>query len=139
MGRLTKAKIDEIARLRQEGYTQKEIVQKAKVHLRTVRKYDPLREQRPVRATPEQVKETEEACRELVAKGLAYESNGRFGISLLGRGVCERFEELKKKAMLEFMVQAGRPVSEVEIERHIHGICDQLLDQAVSEAKSWWG
>ena len=136
MGKLTKAKIDEITRLRQEGYTQKEIAEKAKVHLRTVRKYDPLREQRPARATPEQVKETEEGCRELAAEGLAYESNGRFGISLLGRRVCQRFEELKKKAILEFMVQAGRPVSEVEIERHIHGICDQLLDQAVSEAKS---
>jgi len=43
MGKLTKAKIDEITRLRQEGYTQKEIAKKAKVHLRTVRKYDPLR------------------------------------------------------------------------------------------------
>jgi len=104
MGRLTKAKIDEVVKLRQQGYTQTETAEKVKVHLRTVRKYDPLREQRPVRATPEQVKETEEACRELVAKGLAHESNGRFGISLLGRRVCERFEELKKKAMLEFMV-----------------------------------
>jgi len=42
MGRLTKAKIDEIAKLREKGYTQKEVAQRAGVHVRTVRKYDPL-------------------------------------------------------------------------------------------------
>jgi len=84
MGRLTKKKIDEIAKLRQEGYTQKETAQKAKVHLRTVRKYDPLREQKPARMTPEQVKEIEEACRELVAEGLAHESNGGSASALWG-------------------------------------------------------
>ena len=46
MGRLTKAKVNEIAKLRQLGYTQKETAEKAKVHLRTVRKYDPLHESR---------------------------------------------------------------------------------------------
>jgi lipase chaperone LimK len=135
MGKLTKTKIDEIARLRQEGYTQKEIAQKAKVHLRTVRKYDPLRTQKP-RITPEQVKETEESCRKLAAEGLAYETNGRFGISLLGRKVQERFKELRQLAILEFMVEADRPVSEAEIERHLHGICEQLFQQAIDEVKS---
>jgi hypothetical protein len=40
MGRLTKAKIDQIAILRKEGYTQQEVAQKIGVHVRTVRKYD---------------------------------------------------------------------------------------------------
>jgi len=44
MGRLRKAKVDEIVRLRSEGYTQKETAEKAKVNLKTVRKYDPLKE-----------------------------------------------------------------------------------------------
>ena len=136
MDRLTKKKIDEIAKLRQEGYTQKEIAEKAKVHLRTVRKYDPLREQKPARTTPEQLKEIEEACGELMAEGLAHESNGRLRISSLGRRAFERFEELKKRAILEFMAEADGPVSEAEIDRHLDGICDQLLDQAVSETKS---
>ena len=135
MGRLTKARIDQIRKLRQEGYTQKETAGKAEVHLRTVRKYDVLRAQKPARATPEQVKETEEGCRELAAEGLAYESNGRFGITLLGRRAFERFEELKKRAMLEFMAEADRPVSEVEIDRHLNKICGELLDQALYEAK----
>ena len=51
MGRLTKTKVDEIAKLRGKGYTQKETAEKLKVHLRTVRKYDPLREQKLVRPT----------------------------------------------------------------------------------------
>jgi len=46
MGRLTKAQIDEIAKLRKEEYTQKEIAERLHVHPRTVRKYDPLRQQR---------------------------------------------------------------------------------------------
>ena len=46
MGRLTKAKVDEIAKLRKQGYTQKETAEKANVHIRTVRKYDPLREKK---------------------------------------------------------------------------------------------
>lgn len=40
MGRLTKAKIDKIRRLRDEGYTQKEVSEKADVDIKTVRKYD---------------------------------------------------------------------------------------------------
>ena len=47
MGRLVKVKRDEIAKLRKQGYTQKETAEKVKVHLRTVRKYDPLHESRP--------------------------------------------------------------------------------------------
>jgi len=61
------------------------------VHLRTVRKYDPLREQKPARTTREQLKEIKEACGELVAEGLAYESNGWLRISPFGRRACERF------------------------------------------------
>jgi len=47
MGRLTKTKVDEIARLRKQGYTQKETAEKVNAHLRTVRKYDPLHESKP--------------------------------------------------------------------------------------------
>ena len=136
MGRLTKAKIDEIAKLRQQGYTQREIVEKVKVHLRTVRKYDPLREQKSVRPTIEQVRELEEACNELAAKGLLHkESNGRFRISFLGRRVCEKLRKLQKKAILEFMAEADRPVTEEEIGRYLDKICGELLDQALYEAK----
>lgn len=41
MGRLLKKKVDQIASLRKQGYTQKEVAQKLEVHVRTVRKYDP--------------------------------------------------------------------------------------------------
>ena len=41
MGRLLKKKVDQIADLRKQGYTQKEVAQKLGVHVRTVRKYDP--------------------------------------------------------------------------------------------------
>ncbi len=41
MGRLAKTKVDEIAKLREDGYTQKEIAERLHVHPRTVRKYDP--------------------------------------------------------------------------------------------------
>jgi transcriptional regulator with XRE-family HTH domain len=135
MGKLTKAKIDEITRLRQQGYTQREVAEKAKVHLRTVRKYDPLRTQKP-RLTPEQLKKTEESCRKLAVEGLAYEINGRFGISPLGSRVNERFKELRQLEILKFMAEADRPVSEGEIERHLHGICEQLFQQAIDEVKS---
>ena len=40
MGRLTKAKIDQIEKMRKEGYTQQETAEKTGVHIRTVRKYD---------------------------------------------------------------------------------------------------
>jgi hypothetical protein len=43
MGRLRKAKIDMIGKMRQEGYTQAETAEKTGVHLKTVQKYDPLK------------------------------------------------------------------------------------------------
>lgn len=43
MGRLRKSTVDMIVRLRRQGYTQTETAEKAKVHLKTVQKYDPLR------------------------------------------------------------------------------------------------
>jgi len=43
MGRLRKAKVDTIIKLRNEGFTQAEIAEKVGVHLKTVQKYDPLR------------------------------------------------------------------------------------------------
>jgi hypothetical protein len=46
MGRLTKSKIDQIVKLRGQDYTQKETAERVNVHLRTVRKYDPLRQSR---------------------------------------------------------------------------------------------
>jgi len=139
MGRLTKAKIDQIAKLRQQGYTQREAAEKVKVHLRTVRKYDPLREQRPVKPTREQIKEIEEACIKLVAEGLAREeSGGRFCIASLGKQTYERYEELRKKAILEFMAEKDRPVREAEIERYVDGVDDELFDEALNEVKRQW-
>jgi len=140
MGRLTKAKMDEIRKLREQGYTQKETAEKVKVHLRTVRKYDPLREQRPISPTPDQVRELEEACSELVAEGLVHkESDGRFRISSLGKRVYVKLEELERKAMLEFMAEADRPVREEEIHRYLDEISDELFDEALNEAKRRWG
>ena len=46
MGRLTKAKIDEIEKLMKAGFTQKETAEKVGVHVRTVRKYDPQRQKK---------------------------------------------------------------------------------------------
>ena len=54
MGRLTKKKADQIANLRKQAYTQKEVAEKLGVHVRTVRKYDPTRvtvKHRPTDAT----------------------------------------------------------------------------------------
>ena len=136
MGRLTKAKIDEIAKLRQEGYTQKETAEKVGVHLRTVRKYDPLSEQKPVRSTIDQLKEIEEACSELVAEGLVRKgSDGRLRITSLGKRTCKELEELEKNAILKFMAEEDRPVSEEEIDRYLDEISDELFDQALDEAK----
>jgi len=129
MGRLTKTKIDQISKLRQEGYTQKETAEKVGVHLRTVRKYDSLRE-KPVRPSREQAKELDEAISKLAAKGLLHEeSNGRLRISSLGRRVHVKLEELQKKAMLE----ADRPVTAEEIDAYLEEIGDELLDKALDE------
>jgi len=136
MGRLTKVKIDEIARLRGQGYTQKETAEKVGVNLRTVRKYDPLREQRPIRPTVHQLKEIEEICSELEDEGLVWkESDGRFRITSLGRRTYEKFKELEEKAILEFMVEADRPVREEQIQRYLDEIENELFDEALKEVK----
>lgn len=132
MGRLTKAKQDQISKLRKQGHTQKETAEKLNVHLRTVRKYDPLRE-KPVRPTREPVKELEEACSKLAAKGLIEEDNRGLRISSLGKRVNVRLEELKEKAILEFIAKAGRPLTAEEIEIYLDKIDDELLDQALGE------
>lgn len=49
MGRLRKSIIDMIIKLRKKGYTQAETAEKAGVNLKTVQKYDPLRQ--PKKAT----------------------------------------------------------------------------------------
>ena len=136
MGRLTKAKIDEIARLRGENYTQKETAEKLEVHLRTVRKYDPLREQIPIRPTVDQPKDIEEICSELEDEGLVWkESDGRFRITSLGKRTYEKFKELEEKAILEFMVEADRPVREEQIQRYLDEIDNELFDEALKEVK----
>lgn len=133
MGRLTKAKADEIEKLRKEGYTQKEVAEKVGVHLRTVRKYDPLREK--PKPTREQVKELEEAISELAAKGLLHEeSDGRLRTTSWGKRVFIKLEELKEKAVFEFMAEADRPVTAEEIDTYLEKIGDELLDQALNEA-----
>lgn len=132
MGRLTKSKIDEIGKLREQGYTQKETAEKAKVHLRTVRKYDPLRE-KPVRPAPEPVKGLEKACSELAAKGLIEEDSRGVRITALGKRVAVKLEELKESTMLKFVAEAGRRVRAEEIETYLDEISDELLDQALAE------
>ena len=42
MGRLSKAKIDQIQRLRKKGFLQKEVAKTVGVNIKTVRTYDPL-------------------------------------------------------------------------------------------------
>ena len=139
MGRLLKQKTDQIRKLREEGYTQKETAEKVGVHLRTVRKYDPFREQRPVKPTREQIKEIEEACIRLAAEGLAQKvGDGGFRITSLGKQTYEEYKELRKKAILEFMVEQDRPVREGEVQRYLDEIGDQLFDEAAREAKRRW-
>jgi transcriptional regulator with XRE-family HTH domain len=135
MGRLTKSKTDEIRKLREQGYTQKETAEKAGVHLRTVRKYDPSRE-KPVGPTAEQVDEIERACDELVAKGLLHrENDGWLWITSLGKRVLVRLRQLRKKAVFEFMAEAHRPVSAGEIGTYLDEMDDELLDQALDDVK----
>jgi len=79
MGRLTKKKIDQIARLRSEGYTQIEVAEKAGVCLKTVRKYDPgsiagsAKEWRELQSLPERVKKLEEIVKTLSALATSYQ------------------------------------------------------------------
>lgn len=134
MGRLAKAKTDEISKLRQQGFTQKETAEKVKVHLRTVRKYDPLKE-KPIKPTRERVKELEEVISELAAEGLIREeSNGQLRISSLGKRVGVKLEKLQKKTVLVFMREADRPVTEEEIYTYLDEIGHDLLDQALDES-----
>jgi len=135
MGRLTKSKKDEIMKLREQGYTQKETAERVKVHLRTVRKYDPLRE-KPVGLSAEQANEIERDCDELVAKGVLQRySDGRLWFTSLGERVLVRLKELTKKAVLEFIAEAGRRVTESEIRGYLEQIDDELFDQALDEVK----
>lgn len=43
MGRISRAKIDQIGRLRRKGYLQREVAERLGLDEKTVRKYDPLR------------------------------------------------------------------------------------------------
>ena len=78
MGRLTKKKIDDIAKLRGEGYTQSEVSQRLDVCLKTVRKYDPgsvagsAKEWRDLQGLPERVKNLEEIVKTLTALAWSY-------------------------------------------------------------------
>ena len=79
MGRLTKKKIDQITKLRAEGFTQKEIAEKTGVCLKTVRKYDPgsisgsAKEWQELQGLPERVKKLEEIVKTLSALALSYQ------------------------------------------------------------------
>lgn len=135
MGRLLKQKIDQIRKLREEGYTQKETAEKVGVHLRTARKYDPIR-QKGTRPTREQIEELGEALGELVANGLVQKlRDGRLRITSLGKRTYERFEELRTKAMLQFIVDQGGSVREGELQRYLDEIDDELFYQAINETK----
>jgi predicted transcriptional regulator len=61
MGRLTKKKIDEIRGLRKQGYCQKEIAEKVRVHVKTVRKYDPTSKTRKHHTLERQIETIEQA------------------------------------------------------------------------------
>jgi len=79
MGRLTKKKIDQIAKLRGEGYTQIEVAEKLEVCLKTVRKYDPgsisgsAKEWRELQSLPDRVKRLEEIAKTLSALATSYQ------------------------------------------------------------------
>jgi len=140
MGRTSIAKQKKIERFRNQGFTQQEVVKKLRLDIRTVRKYDPLREQKPVMPTTEQVRQVEEDCNGLVAEGLLHkESDGRVRISYLGKRVGARWDELREKAILDFMAEADRPVKEEEIERYLGEVDGELFDQALDEVKRRYG
>ncbi|MFC2062668.1 hypothetical protein ACFLS8_01790 [Chloroflexota bacterium] len=58
MGRLLKKKVDKIASLRKQGYTQKETAQIVGVHVRTARMYDPIHAAAKYRSTNNNTKES---------------------------------------------------------------------------------
>lgn len=137
MGRLSKVKVDEIKKLRREGYTQEETAIKVGVHVRTVMKHDLLKEQKATKPLTKEDIQLEEALTDLVAKDLVYKnSNGEVRISFLGRKIYERYNELVTKAILEFMSEKNRPVHEDEIDGYLNGINAELFDQAFYEVKS---
>ena len=78
MGRLTKKNIDQIAKLRSEGYTQNEVAEKVGVCLKTVRKYDPgsvsgsAKEWRELQGLPERVNKLEQIAKTLSALAWSY-------------------------------------------------------------------
>ena len=95
MGRTSIAKQRKIEQLRNQGFTQQEIVKKMNLDIRTVRKYDPLRKQKPDILTEGKIKEINEACDGLIALGLVCEDNdGRIYISDFGKKVRVRWDEL---------------------------------------------
>jgi len=113
-----------MAKLINQGFTQKEIVKKLGVDIRTVRRYD------------EQIKYLRGVCNEFAAKGLVKESNGVLVITSLGKQTCEKLDELTDKAILEFIAKAGRPVSTKEVGRYLDEIGDELLAEALKEIKN---
>lgn len=135
MGRLGKAKTDEITKLRQEGYTQKETAEKTGVHLRTVRKYDPLRVQKPIESTTERVNGFQETCDNLVAMGVFDESEKGLWVTSFGKRVLVEFDRLTEEAILKFMVDTGRPVSIREVSTYIDLIKDGLFQRALNKAR----
>jgi len=140
MGKTSRAKQKKIERLRNDGFTQQEVAGKLGLDVRTVRKYDPLREKKSSKLTDEQIREFLDACNELVAAGLLHtDGNGRFRISFLGKRAYARYEELGQKALLEYMAEAGRPVAEEELERYFNEIDDELFYQALSDTKRRYG
>ena len=102
-----------------------------------MRKYDSLRDKR-VGSTAGQL-EFLEACRDLVAMGLAEESDGKFRISLLGKRVSTSLEELEDMFVLRFMMDAHRPVAEKEIDRYLNEIDDELFAQTLSDTRRRYG
>jgi len=52
MGRLSKSKIDQLQKLREKGYLQKEVAEMLGVNIKTVRTYDPLRMTSKARVKP---------------------------------------------------------------------------------------
>ena len=124
MTRISSKKRGEMAKLINQGFTQKEIAKKLSVAIRTVRRYD------------EQVKYFTGVLNEFATKGLLKETNGKFVLTSLGKQTCETLEELTEKAVLEFMAKAGQPVSTKEVERHLDEIDDELLAEALKAVKN---
>jgi uncharacterized protein YkuJ len=108
MGRLTKKKIDRIAKLRSQGYTQIEVAEKEGVCLKTVRKYDPgsisgsAKEWRELQSLPGRVKNLEEVVKTLSALATSYqfEKDGEFVAwcpKCDGQVITKRMEHKKTK------------------------------------------